>query len=241
MPSALRLVTALTAIALVFAVSGAGASSASSARLRMATGSGRPPAHLTQGPARSAVLHEGAGVARWGDCEPIPYFINPAGAPAGWAGLVARTLRQASAATGYTFTYAGATTSRMAARSASASPAVQVRNAISFIWSDSRHAAYLPGEGAETLLDVRGNVIQSAAVVLNTSLLKDSRSWVVPQVLLHEVGHSMGLMHVNDNRQIMYPVQSYRIGAYQAGDLAGLRKVGVSGGPCVAHAAPVLP
>lgn len=191
-----------------------------------------------QGLTRTAVLRDSAGVDRWADCAPIPYFINPAGAPAGWAGTVARALRQASRATGYRFVYAGAITARLSARSASASPAAPMHDAISFIWSDSRHAAYLPSEGADTLMDANGGLIKGAAVVLNTSLLHDRRSWVLPQVLLHEIGHTMGLSHVQDKRQIMYPVQSYAIHGYQAGDLAGLREVGIGAGPCVARPAP---
>ena len=238
MPIALRLVTALIAAAVALPTWAASAPADPAATLRMATVPAPPTARLTTGPAKSAVLHTATGPDRWADCAPIPYFINFAGAPAGWAKTVANALQQASQATGYTFTYAGTTTSRLSARSASASPAVQVHDAISFIWSDSRHAAYLPSMGAVTLMSASGNVIRQAAVVLNTSLLRDHRSWVVPQVLLHEVGHAMGLTHVNDNRQIMNPVQSYPIHGYQAGDLVGLRTVGVAAGPCVDRPAP---
>lgn len=191
-----------------------------------------------QGLTRTAVLRDATGVDRWADCDPIPYFINPAGAPAGWAHTVARTLAQASRATGYTFTYAGTISARLSAGSPNASPAAPVRDAISFVWTDSRHAAYLPSDGAETLMDANGGLITGAAVVLNTSLLRDHRRWVVPQVLLHEVGHTMGLSHVGDRHQIMFPVQSFPIHGYQSGDLAGLREVGRSAGPCVARPAP---
>lgn len=50
-------------------------------------------------------------------------------------------------------------------------------------------------------------------------------------LLLHELGHVVGLSHVNNKSSIMYPVIISRNKAgYRAGDLAGLRKVGKSQG-----------
>ena len=45
--------------------------------------------------------------------------------------------------------------------------------------------------------------------------------------MLHELGHAMGLNHVTDPRQLMYPViMSRSRAAYGPGDLAGLRRLG---------------
>lgn len=52
-------------------------------------------------------------------------------------------------------------------------------------------------------------------------------------ILLHELGHAMGLAHVTDQAQLMYP--STWIGTadrYQAGDRAGLARVGRAGARC---------
>jgi hypothetical protein len=53
--------------------------------------------------------------------------------------------------------------------------------------------------------------------------------------LLHEIAHMLGLGHVPDDVQVMYPfVRSPPKQAYQWGDLEGLELVGTSVMPCVA-------
>lgn len=55
-------------------------------------------------------------------------------------------------------------------------------------------------------------------------------AWVV---LLHELGHAAGLAHVQDNAQLMFPSTSVNSAdSYQAGDLAGLARVGVAATRC---------
>jgi hypothetical protein len=55
-------------------------------------------------------------------------------------------------------------------------------------------------------------------------------------LVLHELGHVMGLDHVSDKDQLMYPTLSSKTpNGFAAGDLAGLAKLGQSGG-CIADA-----
>ena len=48
-------------------------------------------------------------------------------------------------------------------------------------------------------------------------------------VLIHELGHSMGLGHTNDLNQIMYPAITSVQDEYGAGDLTALRAIVVQG------------
>ncbi|MGZ4722501.1 matrixin family metalloprotease, partial [Oryzihumus sp.] len=49
-------------------------------------------------------------------------------------------------------------------------------------------------------------------------------------VLLHELGHLVGLAHVQDPYQVMFDTNAYPLARYRAGDLRGLELLGM--GPC---------
>jgi hypothetical protein len=169
-------------------------------------------------------------VVRWGACNAIPYYLNPAGAPAGWQAVVARVVARVSAATGYGFTYAGTTTAQPRA----------LENAIVIAWSDASHTPELSGPtaglGGTTW---SGGLIVSGGVWMDRTLLTwggpgraTLRAKLIEEILLHEMGHVMGLEHVTDRHQVMYPTSYGDLLGYQADDLSGLRAVGRSAGPC---------
>ena len=95
-------------------------------------------------------------------------------------------------------------------------------------WQSWRWGAY-NGSPAGTAI-VRGYVVLNAA----------QRSAFAPgfgsgrtrgELLIHELGHTVGLNHVDTTSQIMYPYMIKRASAsYQSGDRAGLAKVGRSAG-----------
>jgi len=50
------------------------------------------------------------------------------------------------------------------------------------------------------------------------------------QLMMHELGHAVGLAHVQDKAQIMYPTLTRKRATWGAGDRNGLRKVGKAAG-----------
>jgi hypothetical protein len=58
------------------------------------------------------------------------------------------------------------------------------------------------------------------------------------ELLLHELGHVVGLGHTSDRAQVMFPdILPLGTAAYGAGDLTGLRQLGRAAG-CLAEPAP---
>jgi hypothetical protein len=170
---------------------------------------------------------------RFDPCTPIPYLINYAGAPRNARAMVAAALARARAATGLTFVYAGPYAGVPFSRGADLGlPGA----GIGFAWSTPH---IVPGLAGPTVGLGGGGWFtgrrrtSSGVVIDRTFHLR--RGWTGPNsvggLLLHELGHALGLEHVNDRRQQMYPRD---IGApngnYNRGDLAALRRIGLEAG-----------
>jgi len=63
-----------------------------------------------------------------------------------------------------------------------------------------------------------------------TRLVLAGRQGLLHAVLLHELGHLVGLAHVNAPTQVMAPRVRVGVEDYQYGDLNGLARLGQ--GPC---------
>ena len=200
-----------------------------------------------------ALTTRAGSVIRWNPCTTIHYRVNLALAPAGALADVKAAVARLQRATGMTFVYSG--TTRVVPQQSFASTAQPGHwPPLTIAWATPATSDLLtPGDAGIGGIfsdvwfsrDGRVNPLQvvSGFVVMNAQHNRAYRSGFGPgatrgEVLLHELGHAVGLQHVRDRAQIMYPAAIARpAAAYGKGDLAGLRRVGRAAG-CITSRKP---
>ncbi|HEY5183502.1 MAG TPA: cell wall-binding repeat-containing protein [Actinomycetes bacterium] len=191
-------------------------------------------------PTAFAVNTKDGQTLRWNPCAPIGYRVNPGSLGSGVLTDVQAALARISAASGLSFSYAGTTTFVPSSTNTASAPAALVV-AVAGPTQTDLYASGAIGEGGWSASGVSNGsswvwklvhgyvVIDPASTATTTAGFAqgDDRG----PLLLHEIGHAVGLNHVTDPLEIMYPVLSPTgpVG-YGAGDLAGLQAVGSSGG-----------
>jgi hypothetical protein len=197
-------------------------------------------------------------LVRWAPCTRIAgvthnhvirYRVNTAG-HASRVGLVERAVAKLSTATGLTFRDVGQTSyiprqdsgGRLAAHEQKVKARVPFVIAWAYRGTGKHHSNLLTGTeaGVGSISWASSNLSQqrilAGAVVIKrgaTSMLKPGfkAGGSIGVLLLHELGHAVGLQHVKDDGQVMYPwIGSSSPGGYAAGDRAGLTKVGRQAG-----------
>lgn len=186
-------------------------------------------------PGRAHSYVAGTSRVRWDPCTVHRYRINPQGAWKGHRKDVRTAFEQISEATGLRFRFAGTTryvgwSPRPGHYPADASFTVS--------WAKPTVLRLLAGGvvgvGGASWSGIEFS--QGRVTLDSTWHLGGPRSWVKRQrqlLLLHELGHALGLGHVDDRRQVMNPSLQDLPGAYSAGDLAGLETLGAHQG-CIA-------
>ncbi|MDP9183214.1 MAG: matrixin family metalloprotease [Actinomycetota bacterium] len=180
-------------------------------------------------------------VVRWNPCAAIHWKFRTTGAPTGSGLVVKAAVARIALATGIRFVYDGTTT---ATPTSSWLPKTTSGIRPLLIgWTDASHSDLLRSQPASVLGVTRTayfGILQNgttlaatkAAVIAldrtNRLPLTGSVSWKT--TLLHELGHAMGLDHVSNSRQLMYPVLQRSLYGLQSGDLAGLTRLGLSAG-----------
>lgn len=174
---------------------------------------------------------------RWDPCTAIHWRYRTTGQVAGGFTQVVKAVARISSATGTTWVYDGAVgtvpTSGWLPKTSATRPPVLIG------WTTAAHSDLLRGQPAGVLGVTRtawfgvtrGGIttaaIRGAVVALNQTPrlpLSGAVSWYT--VILHELSHAMGLGHASSARQLMYPVIQPGLRDLQAGDLAGLSRVG---------------
>ncbi|MDQ1395161.1 MAG: hypothetical protein QOG64_420 [Acidimicrobiaceae bacterium] len=212
-----------------------------------------PPALTAAAPATGSDSHyaflatDAGRPVRYDPCTPIHYVANLALAPANALADLQEAVRRIGEATGLSFVYDGTTTEVPAShRGITHNPRYRGWPPVLIGWaapSDSDlFTAGAIGEGGSTWFGSPGHEVYVTGVVVldatqNNKVGAGFGGSSLGAVLMHELGHLVGLDHVDDTTQLMYQTVTDKPAAWGPGDLAGLRQVGRSAG-CITEPLP---
>ena len=165
----------------------------------------------------------------WDHCTAIRYQVNPDGAPDNWREIVDGAFEEITDNSGFVFLDAGKTANRTLA--GTFDPGDTRGEPVLLIWSSQGRLHGLQGDtvglGGGAVLEVDGYPrLVTGVIALDAeshSRAYDPLTTRTQQlILMHEIGHVLGLDHVDDPRQLM---NAAYVGQDDLGpgDLAGLK------------------
>lgn len=178
-------------------------------------------------------------VIRWNPCAPIGWRLNAPGASATLLATINTEFGQLAGATGLTFRYDGTTTFVPRSDNISAEPddlvvTIAPRTSTDIFDGSPGAIGYGGWDARTTAADnweiVKGYVILDAAAVSDLPAgVQAAQS--AGTLVLHELGHAVGLQHAAKPIEIMYPaLNSQTPQTYSADDRMGLALVGHGAG-----------
>lgn len=205
---------------------------------------GLPP---TASPSRAYVLEPASDPAQpfvaYDPCRPVHYAVRRDSAPAGGEELVRQAVAKVSAATGLRFVNDGSTSEAPSDQRKSYQPDRYGNRwaPVLIAWSSPAESPRLAGKvagfGGSTRAGTaeRRSAFVTGQVALDAPALQEvmqrpNGPLQVRAIIMHELGHVVGLDHVNDPKQLMN-AENTGITEFAEGDRAGLAVLG--NGPCI--------
>ncbi|HET7488196.1 MAG TPA: hypothetical protein VFJ85_09725 [Acidimicrobiales bacterium] len=178
----------------------------------------------------------GCRPVRWNPCAAIHYVVNPAGGPPNAVALAQAAVDQVSRATGMSFTFEGLTDEA----GDPDRPIVQPRYGTNrfapllIAWVAPSSIGGAAGLGGFNFVNNGHDPTQAVTgfAFPSRELTAFGGDAVQTGVLLHELGHAVGLDHANDTPEVMNATgdAGNPITSFIDGDLAGLARVGRGAG-----------
>jgi len=204
-----------------------------------------PPVPAGGGPHAFLDLQaDGVTPVSYDPCRPVHYVIHADGEPAGGEAVIRAAVARVSEVTGLTFVYDGGTDEASTLDRAIFQPERYGDRwaPVLFSWesdvANPHLAGEIVGEGGSTAVSIGGGpeVFVTGTVSLDAGqfpqiLHRRNGTAIARAIVMHELGHLVGLDHVDDDRELMYPTSQGDVLDFAAGDLTGLAALGT--GYCV--------
>ncbi len=176
-------------------------------------------------------------------CREMHYVIRPQPGPPGARLLLSEGLAELSRATGLVLVSDGITDEAPSDERPTELPRYGPGYApVLIAWSNEEEspdlagyiAGFSGGQGVTSTVPGSRRYVSGQMVLDSTDfrriLERPGGRAVARAIILHELGHLVGLAHVSDRSQIMFSESTPKVTGYQHGDLTGLSRLGQ--GPC---------
>lgn len=220
----------------VYAPAAGAATEAASVPFAVSVGQGNPKSYKLFVPA-----------GRWNPCQVIGYRVNLSGAPEKALDDVKIAIANVARTTGLKYIYRGTTKVIPGATKAFLSPYPKDTQLV-IAWVKPGTSKHLPaasnyvGYGGWLSVGRPTKFGKGSYYPITQGFVVVDRNRTMPtgfglgdanglqgtwgQLVMHELGHTVGLTHVSDKTQLMYPYLQYRAAAWGLGDLGGLYNLG---------------